>query len=141
MAIASGNLIPMDTAIKETIEYTRTRFAFGQPLLNNQYIHFRLSELQTELELFRAMVYTAGDMMEKGEDITLLASMLKLKVGRLARVITDSCLQFWGGMGYSDEVYVSRLFRDLRLDSIAGGGDETMLSIICNQMGILPKRK
>ena len=69
MAIACGNLTPLDTAIKETIEYTRTRFAFGQPLLTNQYIHFRLAELQTELELFRAMVYQAGDMIERGEDI------------------------------------------------------------------------
>ena len=44
-------------------------------------------------------------------DVTLVASMLKLKVGRLAREITDSCLQFWGGMGFTEEVLVSRLYR------------------------------
>ena len=46
--------------------------------------------------------------MERGEDVTMYASMLKLKVGRLLREVTDACVQFWGGMGYSDDVYVSR---------------------------------
>jgi citronellyl-CoA dehydrogenase len=44
----------------------------------------------------------------RGDDVTLLASMLKLKAGRLAREVTDSCLQYWGGMGFTNDVYVSR---------------------------------
>ena len=79
--------------------------------------------------------------MEAGQDVTLLASMLKLKVGRLAREITDSCLQFWGGMGFTEEVLVSRLYRDLRLWSIGGGADEVMLGIICKLSNILPSKK
>ena len=51
----------------------------------------------------------------------------------------DSCLQFWGGMGFTKDVYVSRLYRDLRLVSIGGGVDEVMLGIICKIMGTLPK--
>merc|ERR1711978_537146 len=85
LAAASGALAPLQNAIDETIEYTRTRHAFGQPLLNNQYLHFRLAELQTELELFRALTYQAADAMERGEDVTLYASMLKLKCGRLSQ--------------------------------------------------------
>ena len=85
------------------------------------------------------MTYQAADTMLRGEDVTLLASMLKLKSGRLAREITDSCLQYWGGMGFTNEVYVSRLYRDLRLYSIGGGADEVMLGIICKYMGTLPK--
>jgi len=140
LAAAAGSLAPLQNSIDETIEYTKTRHAFGQPLINNQYLHFRLAELQTELELFRAGIYQAADAMERGEDVTLLASMLKLKCGRLSREITDSCLQFWGGMGFSDEIYVSRLYRDLRLYSIGGGADEVMLGIICKLMGILPSK-
>ena len=134
-------MVPLETAIKETIEYTRNRNAFGQPILNNQYVHFKLAELQTELELYRALTYQAADAMERGENITLIASMLKLKSGRLSRLIVDQCLQFWGGMGYSDEMYISRLYRDLRLGSIGGGADEVMLGIICKEMGILPTFK
>ena len=90
MAVASGTLVPLETAIKETIEYTRTRKAFGQPLLNNQYLHFRLAELQTELELFRALLYQAADMMERGENITMIASMFS-KYRITARVIDNHC--------------------------------------------------
>ena len=43
--------------LAETISYLKERKAFGQPLINNQYIHFRLAELHTEVEMFRAMVY------------------------------------------------------------------------------------
>ena len=141
LAAASGSLTPLTVVINETIEYLKQRQAFGQPLINNQYIHFRLAELQTEVELMRAMLYQAAEAMIRGEDVTLYASMLKLKAGRLARQVTDSCVQFWGGMGFSDDVYVSRLYRDLRLYSIGGGADEIMLNIICNLMGILPKKK
>ena len=91
--------------------------------------------MATELELLRAGVYRAVDTMIDGKDVTQLASMVKLKSGRLAREITDSCLQFWGGMGFTNEVLVSRLYRDLRLTSIGGGADEVMLGIIAKGMG------
>ena len=73
-----------------------------------------------------------------GEDATRLASMAKLKVGRLMREVIDGCLQFWGGMGYASESDISRLFRDGRLTSIGAGADEVMLQIICKYMGTLP---
>lgn len=141
LAACVGLLASLETCIKETIEYTRNRKAFGQSLLDNQVVHFKLAELRTELELFRAGVYSACDTMIKGENVTLMASMLKLKSGRLARIIPDACLQYWGGMGFTDEVFVSRLYRDLRLWSIGGGADEVMLGIICKFMGTLPSKK
>ncbi|XP_071516118.1 probable acyl-CoA dehydrogenase 6 isoform X2 [Panulirus ornatus] len=130
---------PMEICIQSTIAYTKERKAFGQPLLNNQYMHFRLAELETEVECLRSLIYRASDLYVAGEDVTKLASMCKLKAGRLAREVTDSCLQFWGGMGFTNEVLVSRYFRDLRLVSIGGGADEVMLGIICKYMGTLPK--
>ena len=104
--------------IRETINYTRDRRAFGKPLLHNQYIHFRLAELETEVEMLRSSIYRCVSLYQQGCDVTKLASMVKLKAGRLAREVSDSCLQFWGGMGYSKESKVSRAFRDLRLLSI-----------------------
>ena len=73
-----------------------------------------------------------------GKDVTKLASMAKLKCGRLAREVTDACLQYWGGMGYTADNAVSRAYRDTRLVSIGGGADEVMLSIICKLEGTLP---
>ena len=75
----------------------------------------------------------------EGKDVNKLASMLKLKAGRLVREVSDSCLQFWGGMGFTADVEVSRAYRDNRLLSIGGGADEVMLSVICKYMGTFPK--
>merc|ERR1711970_1366196 len=139
LACVALGMTPLDMVISQTIDYLKERKAFGTPLINNQYIHFRLAELQTEVELLRAGLYSATENHINGEDVTKLASMCKLKVGRLVREVTDSCLQFWGGMGLTNDVLISRLYRDLRLTSIGGGADEVMLGIICKTMGILPK--
>jgi citronellyl-CoA dehydrogenase len=120
----------MDKLISETVKYTRERKAFGKSLLDNQVIQFRLGELATEVEALRALTYTAVDMYSEGQDVTKLASMTKLKCGRLLREVADSCLQYWGGMGYSSETIASRCFRDFRAASIAGGTDEIMLQIL-----------
>jgi citronellyl-CoA dehydrogenase len=124
--------------IDETIAYARERKLFGSTVLDQQWVHYKLAECQTELESLRAMTYRAVDQYVRGEDVTTLASMAKLKAGRLARMIPDTCLQFWGGMGYTWENPVSRMYRDGRLTSIGGGADEVMLSIIAKRMGILP---
>ena len=54
-------------------------------------------------------------MFLAGNDVTEMASMIKLKSGRLARSVIDGCLQFWGGMGFSSETRVSRAYRDNRV--------------------------
>ncbi len=124
--------------IAETIEYTRNRKAFGQSILDNQTVHFKLAEMQTEVELLRALIYRAAEALIAGEDVTRLATMAKLKAGRLGRELTDACLQFWGGMGFMNETPVSRAYRDSRLTSIGGGADEVMLTVLCKMMGTLP---
>jgi citronellyl-CoA dehydrogenase len=125
--------------IQETIDYLRSREAFGKPLLNNQYIHYKIAELQTEVEAVRSMLHRAVDLYLAGTDVTQLASMCKLKGARVAREVADWCVQFWGGMGYVEETRVNRFWRDTRLGSIGGGADEVMMGIIAKTMGIMPR--
>ena len=135
--LPSPVLLPFERLLSSTAEYCRERKAFGRPLLNNQVIHYRLAELETEVEAVRSLLYRTIGQWEtlvfvcflfaqllclfvcliflyfsglylKGHDTTKLASMAKLKAGRLARELSDCCLQFWGGMGYTYEVEVSR---------------------------------
>ena len=136
---AANSLSGFEDAIALTVEYTRERIAFGKPILHTQVVHFRLAELSTELEALRALVYRAAELYLSGQDVTRLASMAKLKAGRLGREISDACLQYWGGMGYKWESRIARIFRDVRLISIGGGADEIMLSIICRLDGTLPR--
>ena len=138
---AASTVQGLSRNIEETIEYTRDRQIFGQAVLDFQYVHYRIAELKTEVEALRALTYRACELYVSGQDVTELASMAKLKAGRLRREVSDALLQYWGGMGFTWDNPVSRAYRDGRLGSIGGGSDETMLGIICKTMGILPGRK
>jgi len=130
----------MEKIIRMTIDYCRQRQTFGKPLIDNQWIHFKICELLTEVEALRQLAYHCVRTMVAGEDVTKEASMAKLKAGRLAREVADTCLQFHGGMGYVEEYPMARYFRDARLLSIGAGADEIMLGIIAKYEGILPGR-
>jgi citronellyl-CoA dehydrogenase len=137
---AASSLRTFDRLIDATIDYTRQRQAFGRSVLDNQVVHFRLAELRTEVEALRALTWSAIEQYVAGQDVTRLASMAKLKCGRLGRELADSCLQYWGGMGFTADNPVSQFYRDGRLTSIGGGADEVMLGIICKLEGTLPGR-
>ncbi|NJD31994.1 MAG: acyl-CoA dehydrogenase [Gammaproteobacteria bacterium] len=137
---AASSLRSLDQLIDTTIEYTRQRKAFGKSILDNQAVHFRLAELRTEVAALRALTYQAVEQYVSGKDVTKLASMAKLKCGRLSREVSDACLQYWGGMGYTADNLVARAYRDSRLVSIGGGADEVMLGIIAKLEGTLPGR-
>jgi citronellyl-CoA dehydrogenase len=128
----------MDGALHRTADYLRDRKAFGQPLLANQYIQFRLAELSAEVDLLRHYNYACAEAYMRGEDTSRYATIAKLKAGRLQRDIADWCLQFHGGAGYMSETWVSRYFRDGRLLSIGGGADEVMLQILARLDGFTP---
>lgn len=136
---ALGGLSSAEKAVRDTIRYTREREVFGKPLLANQWIQFKLSELLTEIEAQRHLNYYCASLVEidpTSAEVTRIASMCKLKIGRLMREVADTCLQFYGGMGYMDETPISRYFRDSRLTSIGGGADEVMLQIIARLEGM-----
>ncbi len=137
---AANGLPSLDRMIDATIDYTRDRVTFGKKLIENQVIHFKLAELRTEVECLRSLTWRAIEDYVNGKDVVKLASMAKLKGGRLSREISDACLQYWGGMGYTRENIISQFYRDGRLWSIGGGADEIMLGIICKYEGTLPPR-
>lgn len=135
---AAMSLKSMEYCIQSTAEYCRERHVFGKPILDNQVVHYRLAELQCEVEALRALIYQAVEEYIDGNDVTMKASMAKLKSGRLSREVSDACLQYWGGMGFMWDNLVARSYRDSRLGSIGGGADEVMLGIICKLMGTHP---
>jgi citronellyl-CoA dehydrogenase len=126
----------LTNCIQWTVEWAQERKLFGASLADQQWVQFKLAELKTEVESLRALTYRACELYVDGQDVLELASMAKLKAGRLNRIVPDACLQFWGGMGYTWENKVSRLYRDGRLASIGGGADEVMLGIVAKTMGV-----
>ena len=136
---AASSLVTLTECVRKTIEWAQQRKMFGATLIDQQWVQFKLAELQTEIEALRALTWRAGELYVGGQDVLQLASMAKLKSGRLTREVADICLQFWGGMGFTWENRVSRLYRDGRLGSIGGGADEVMLGIIAKTMGMAKK--
>jgi len=136
---AANALEALGNCIAWTVEWAQERRLFGAHLSDQQHVQFKLAELKTEVEALRALTYRACDLYVGGQDVTELASMAKLKAGRLMRTVPDSCLQFWGGMGYTLENKVARMYRDGRLASIGGGADEVMMGIIAKIMGVAKK--
>ncbi len=133
---AASCIQSLSNCIEWTVEWARERKLFGATLADQQWVQFKLAEMKTEVESLRAMTYRACELYLQGQDVTELASMAKLKAGRLNRIVPDTCLQFWGGMGYTWENKVARLYRDGRLASIGGGADEVMMGIIAKIMGV-----
>jgi citronellyl-CoA dehydrogenase len=136
MIAAYGAVGGAALALERTIAYVNQRQAFGKPLGANQYIQFRLAELLAEVDVARQYNYAAAEAYVAGEDITRYATIAKLKTGRLQREVADWCLQFHGGIGYMEETWTARYFRDSRLLSIGGGADEVMLRVLAQIEGI-----
>ena len=106
--------------------------------IDNQYLQFRLAELVADVDLLKHYNYACADAVmddRNALEITKMATIAKLKAGRLARDVADTCIQFHGGVGYMEETWTSRYFRDSRLLSIGGGADEVMLRIIAGLEG------
>jgi citronellyl-CoA dehydrogenase len=133
---AASCLQSLANCIQWTVDWAQERQLFGATLADQQWVQFKLAEMKTELECLRALTHQACAQYVQGKDVLELASMAKLKAGRLNRLIPDGCLQFWGGMGFTLENKVSRMYRDGRLGSIGGGADEVMLGIIAKTMGV-----
>lgn len=125
-----------EMALERTREYLRQRHAFGSPLASKQYLAFRLTELAAQLELVRSHNHRTCQAHLAGEDVTRLVAIAKLASGRLVREVADLCLQFHGGIGYMEETWTARFFRDARLASIGGGADEVMLQTLTRLDGL-----
>ncbi|HVE53185.1 MAG TPA: acyl-CoA dehydrogenase family protein, partial [Ramlibacter sp.] len=133
---AASCLVSLSNCIRWTVEGAQERKLFGAALADQQWVQFKLAELKTEVEALRALTYRACELYVQGQDVLELATMAKLKAGRLYRQVPDTCLQFWGGMGFTWENKVSRMYRDGRLASIGGGADEVMMGILAKLMGV-----
>ncbi|MDY7103030.1 MAG: acyl-CoA dehydrogenase family protein [Actinomycetota bacterium] len=125
-----------ERALDRTKEYLADRKAFGGRLLDRQHIQFELGACYAELDLLRQYNYACCDAYLRGEDTSRYATIAKWKLGKLGRHIADVCLQFHGGMGYVEDNWTARFFRDIRLWAIGGGADEVMMRTLCRMEGM-----
>jgi acyl-CoA dehydrogenase len=121
-------------AIELTLEYVRTRRAFGAPLWQKQAIRQRLAMLAAKVEAGRQLVYHAAWLDAQGIDATKEVSMVKAYCGELVNQVMYGCLQFHGGMGFMRESTIERMARDARVQAIGGGATEVMLEEVAKRL-------
>lgn len=121
-------------AIDLTVDYVKTRKAFGAPLWEKQAIRQRLAMLSAKVEAGRQMVYATAAKDAAGQDVVKEVSMIKAYCGELVNEVMYDCLQFHGGMGYMRECAIERMTRDARIQSIGGGATEVMLEEVAKRM-------
>jgi len=121
-------------ALELTIQYVRTRKAFGAPLWEKQAIRQRLAMLSAKVEAGRQLVWHAASLDAQGRDCVKEVSMVKAYCGELVNEVMYDCLQFHGGMGYMRESTIERMTRDARVQSIGGGATEVMLEEVAKRL-------
>ena len=135
LSIAVGAVAAAETVLEQTIEYCRTRQAFGQSIGRFQNTRFVLAELATEVEIARHYVDKCIMALNAGELTAVDAAKAKWWTTELQNKVVDRCLQLHGGYGYMLEYPVAKAFLDARVQSIYGGTNEIMKEIIGRSFG------
>ncbi|MBN2283518.1 MAG: acyl-CoA dehydrogenase family protein [Deltaproteobacteria bacterium] len=125
-----------EEALRLTIEYTKSREAFGRPISRFQYISFELAKMATDVELGRTFMESLILDHMAGKELVKKASMAKYWIAEMLNEVVGKCVQFHGGYGYMEEYPIARLFRDARVQTIYAGTSEIMLLIISRYLGL-----
>jgi acyl-CoA dehydrogenase len=120
-------------ALRLTVEYVKSRKAFGGTLWDKQAIRQRLAMLEAKVEAARQLLYYGAWKMGGEADAVREVSMLKAFAGELVNEVMYTCQQFHGGFGYIQESAIERMVRDARVLSIGGGATEVMLDEVAKR--------
>jgi len=136
LALGVGAVAAAEGVFAGTLDYVRQRKAFGAPIASFQHSQFVLAELATELDIARSYLDDCLAEHLSGQLTAARAAKLKWWTTDLQVRTADRCLQLHGGYGYMREYSVSRAFVDARIQTIYGGTNEIMKTIIAKDLGI-----
>jgi acyl-CoA dehydrogenase len=136
LLVAIGAQTASEVMLKMTIDYVKSREAFGKPVSQFQNTQFRIVEMATEIEMGRAFLDQLIAEHIEGQNVVTKVSMAKWKLTEIAKRIAAECLQLHGGYGYMEEYEIARRFRDIPVSSIYAGTNEIMKTIIAKNLGL-----
>ncbi|MDR7074040.1 acyl-CoA dehydrogenase family protein [Fictibacillus barbaricus] len=119
-----------------TLDYVKSREAFGRPVSQFQNTQFKMAEMATEIEMGRVFLDSLITDHIAGENIVTKVSMAKWKLTDMAKRIAGECMQLHGGYGYMEEYEIARRYRDIPVASIYAGTNEIMKVIIAKNLGL-----
>lgn len=121
-------------AMDDAAAYVSERQTFGKPIAHYQLIQEKLTDMQIALTNTRNLLYNVLWKMDQGESIRIDSALLKRYGARSCAWVTDEAMQIFGGLGFTDELRIGRIWADLRGHRIAGGTDEIMVHIAGRQL-------
>ncbi len=136
---AAGGVGAADAALDLACDYARQREVFGRPIGANQAIQFPLAQIKAKTELGRLMAYKAAWLFDQGLPCGNETNVAKLTGAQVAWEAADQAFQTFGGMAYSKEFPIERLFRDARIGKNIPVAEELILAHIGTQMLKLPR--
>jgi acyl-CoA dehydrogenase len=136
LVTAVGALTSARRCLDDTIEYTKGRRAFGQPIASFQNTQFKLAEMATEVEIGQAFVDRLLVAHVRGDEVVTEVSMAKWWTTELLKRVASQCLQLHGGYGFMNEYAVATDYADAAVQSIYAGTNEIMKVIIGRRMGL-----
>lgn len=136
LLVAIGAQIASEEMLQATIDYVKSREAFGKPISQFQNTQFRIAEMATDIEMGRAFLDQLIGEHISGENVVTKVSMAKWKLTEIARNIATQCMQLHGGYGYMEEYKIARRYRDIPVASIYAGTNDIMKTIIAKNLGL-----
>ena len=122
-------------ALDMSVEYLKTREAFGGPLIEKQALLFELADMQMKLEAARTLLWRAADALDrKADDMVSLCAMAKRVATDAGFEVANAAIQLHGGYGYLSEYGLERIVRDLRVHQILEGTNEIMRLIVGREL-------
>lgn len=118
-----------ECAFDDAVRYATQRIQFGKPIGNNQLIQEHITEMYMKIENMRSWVYKTAWMIDNKLPVQIDSAVAKLYCGRAAFEVCDTAMQVMGGIGYTKDCRISRLWRDQRVYRIGAGTDEIMIHI------------
>lgn len=134
IGIASLSLGLAQGAFDLALQYASTRKQFGKPIAEFQGVQFQLSDIATELEAGRHLVYHAAWLAQNGFPFSKEAAMAKLFCSEMAMRATTKAIQIHGGYGYTKEYPVERMMRDAKIGEIGEGTSEIQRIVIARHL-------
>ncbi len=121
-------------AIELTVDYVKTRRAFGGSLWDQQAVRQKLASLASKTAAARALAYSAAELAAEGRDCVREVSMVKALSPEVLQEVVHGCLQLHGGTGFMRGTPIERMARDARVLTIGGGATEVMLEEVAKRM-------
>ena len=134
IGVAAQGLGIAEGAFEIAKEYLKTREQFGKPLYRNQYLAFKMAELEMEIEAAKLMLYKAATDKQEGRPYSLPAAKAKYLCTEAAMHVTTEAVQMLGGNGYMKEYHVERMLRDAKITQIYEGTNEIQKLVISGNM-------